>query len=280
MASVTFPAGVGGDGSTVTDDANPTTGLANGGHRARFVPALSQMVAVAQNTVTQATAAAAAALTAVNSPGTQATSTTSTLIGTGSKTFTIQTGKSLVIGQWVTITSSANAANFMVGQITAHNSGTGSLTTNVQSTGGSGTLADWVIALSGPPGEVTLVGGQTLLNKTLQACVFTDGYTEETNTATISGAAYTIDLTLGSVQNLTLGASTTLTFPTPTAGRSFVMLVKQDATGGRLITWPATARWPASLAPTLTGTASKADLFAFTADGTNWFGRVIGQTYL
>ena len=51
MASVTFPPEVGGNGSTVTDDANPTTGLANGGHRARFVPALAQVVAVAQHVV-------------------------------------------------------------------------------------------------------------------------------------------------------------------------------------------------------------------------------------
>lgn len=51
MASVTFPPEAGGNGSTVTDDANPTTGLANGGHRARFVPALAQVVAVANHVV-------------------------------------------------------------------------------------------------------------------------------------------------------------------------------------------------------------------------------------
>ena len=51
MASVTFTPDVGGSGLTVTDDANPTTGLANGGHRARFVPALAQVVAVAQHVV-------------------------------------------------------------------------------------------------------------------------------------------------------------------------------------------------------------------------------------
>lgn len=47
MSSVTFSATVGGDGSTVTDDSNSTTGLASGGHRTRFVPALAQMVAIA-----------------------------------------------------------------------------------------------------------------------------------------------------------------------------------------------------------------------------------------
>lgn len=49
--SATFLESVGGDGSTVTGDANPTTGLANGGHRKRFVNALAQVVAVAQQVV-------------------------------------------------------------------------------------------------------------------------------------------------------------------------------------------------------------------------------------
>lgn len=52
--TVYFDPAVGGTGLTVTDDGNPTTGLDNDGHRARFVPALSQVVAVASNTVNQA----------------------------------------------------------------------------------------------------------------------------------------------------------------------------------------------------------------------------------
>lgn len=47
MASVEFDTDVGGDGSTVSDDSNPTTGLAQDGHRTRFVPALAQIVAIA-----------------------------------------------------------------------------------------------------------------------------------------------------------------------------------------------------------------------------------------
>lgn len=61
MASVYFYPAVGGDGSTVTDDSNPTTGLANGGHRARFVPALSNMVSVGNFTLAKASAASASA---------------------------------------------------------------------------------------------------------------------------------------------------------------------------------------------------------------------------
>lgn len=54
MASVTFPPALGGDGTTVTDDSNATTGLANGGHRTRFVPAMGQVVVMAQTATTKA----------------------------------------------------------------------------------------------------------------------------------------------------------------------------------------------------------------------------------
>lgn len=125
----------------------------------------------------------------------------------------------------------------------------------------------------------SLTGAETLTNKTIEAGTFTNGYTEETVTANTT-TAYTISLANGTVQLLTLTGNCTYTFPTATAGQSFFLVQKQDATGGRTVTWPAAVKWPASTAPTLTSTASKADLFAFTADGTNWYGRVIGQNYL
>lgn len=64
MASVTFDPALGGDGSTVTDDADPTTGLANGGHRTRFVPALAQAVVMAGTAKSKAAESADSASTA------------------------------------------------------------------------------------------------------------------------------------------------------------------------------------------------------------------------
>ena len=124
----------------------------------------------------------------------------------------------------------------------------------------------------------TLAGTETLTNKTVEAGTFTNGYTEEVATAN-TGTAYTIDLANGSVQILTLTGNCTFTFPTATAGRSFFLLLKQDGTGGRTVTWPAAVKWPASTAPTITSTASRTDKFVFTADGTNWVGSVAGQNY-
>jgi hypothetical protein len=113
---------------------------------------------------------------------------------------------------------------------------------------------------------------QTLTNKTIEAGTFTNGYTEETVTAN-TGTAYTIDLANGTVQILTLTGNCTFTFPTATAGKSFILLLKQDGTGSRTVTWPA------ATAPTITSTASKLDKFVFTADGTNWYGSNAGQNY-
>ena len=143
---------------------------------------------------------------------------------------------------------------------------------------GLGTAA----TMTGPTG--TIVGTtdtQTLSAKTIEAGTFTNGYTEEVATAN-TGTAYTIDLANGSVQNLTLTGNCVFTFPTATAGRSFLLVLRQDATGSRTATWPTSTnpvRWPGGTAPTLTTTASRVDLFAFTADGTVWFGRTISQNH-
>lgn len=75
------------------------------------------------------------------------TSSTSVTIATGSKAFTTQAGLGLAVGNTLLIASTANSANFMQGNITAY-SGT-SMTVDVTSTGGSGTIASWAISLVG-----------------------------------------------------------------------------------------------------------------------------------
>ena len=128
-------------------------------------------------------------------------------------------------------------------------------------------------------GVVGTTATQTLTNKTIEAGTFTNGYTEEVATANTS-TAYTIDLAGGSVQILTLTGNCTFTFPTATAGKGFTLLLLQDATGSRTVTWPASVKWPASTAPTITSTASKGDKYVFVGDGTYWWGSNAGQNYL
>ncbi|RZJ43752.1 MAG: hypothetical protein EON87_11525 [Brevundimonas sp.] len=89
-----------------------------------------------------------------------ATSTTSNAIGTGTKTFTTQSGKAFVAGQFVQVSDQANPANYMLGQVSSY-SGT-SLVVEVSSVGGSGTKTAWNIALSGPGGATGGISGGTL----------------------------------------------------------------------------------------------------------------------
>lgn len=65
--SVTFDVAIGGDGSTVTDDDNATTGLRDGGWRTRFVPCFTNQVSIANYVVTKANEAAASQTAAANS---------------------------------------------------------------------------------------------------------------------------------------------------------------------------------------------------------------------
>jgi hypothetical protein len=73
MSSVTFSTGVGGDGSTVTDDNNATTGLREGGWKTRFVPCFTNQVSIANFIVTKANAAAQSAIDATNNGAAQVT---------------------------------------------------------------------------------------------------------------------------------------------------------------------------------------------------------------
>ena len=122
----------------------------------------------------------------------------------------------------------------------------------------------------------TYTGTETLTNKTLTNPTVTN-YTETLYTAN-TGTAITVSLTNGTVQQLTLTGNATITMPTATAGKSFVIMLKQDGTGSRSVTW-STVTWPGGTAPTITGTASKQDIYSFFADGTNWYGTTIGQNF-
>lgn len=129
-----------------------------------------------------------------------------------------------------------------------------------------------------PDATTTLVGTdatQTLTNKTLTNPTVTN-YVETSYSAN-SSTAITLDLANGTVQIITLTGSPTITMPTATAGKSFILLLK-TGTGSYTVTW-STVKWPGGTAPTITSTASRMDIYSFVSDGTNWYGATGGQNY-
>lgn len=154
-------------------------------------------------------------------------------------------------GSWATV-----AAQTYPGAGIANS--TGSAWGTSYTTSGSGT----VVALNNTP---------TLTNPTIT------NYVETPYTAN-SSTAITLALTNGTVQIITLTGNATITMPTAVSGKSFTLLLKQDATGSRTVTW-STVSWPSATAPTITSTASKMDKYVFISDGTSWFGSTAGQNY-
>ena len=86
----------------------------------------------------------------------------------------------------------------------------------------------------------------------------------------------TLSLTNGTVQTATLTASTACTFtmPTATAGKSFVMMLKQAASTGNGTATFTGVDFGTAGAPTITATAGKMDILTFIADGTKWYGSI------
>jgi hypothetical protein len=89
-------------------------------------------------------------------------------------------------------------------------------------------------------------------------------------------AAYAADVSAATVHVLTLDAATcavTVTNP-PVTGKSTTVtfVLKQDATGSRLVSWPAAFLWPGGTPPTLSTAANAVDVVtALTVDGgTTW----------
>jgi hypothetical protein len=81
------------------------------------------------------------------------------------------------------------------------------------------------------------------------------------------------DVVASPVAKVTLAGNRTIAAPsgsTPIAGQFIAITVIQDGTGSRTLTWNATYEFTADTAPTLTTTASKADLFVFKYNGSKW----------
>lgn len=125
-----------------------------------------------------------------------------------------------------------------------------------------------------PTSTDTLVGRattDTLTNKTLTNPTVTN-YVETLYAIGNSSTAVTIALTNGTVQTVTMTGNCTFTMPTATAGKSFILICTQDATGSRTAVFTS-VKFPGGTAPTLTTTATTGvDILTFVANGTSWFG--------
>jgi hypothetical protein len=137
-------------------------------------------------------------------------------------------------------------------------------------TGIQGTLGT-----SGTQGALGSQGSTAGTATNLSGGVLTN-YGETVNVVGNTSTAATINLANGNFVTATLTGNCTFTFTTGlTSGAvSFTLLLTNDATAGRSITWPASVVWPGGVVPTRTTTASKSDIWTFFTlnNGTKWYG--------
>jgi hypothetical protein len=111
---------------------------------------------------------------------------------------------------------------------------------------------------------------------------FDNGLQEE-STALTSGTTVALDLNAGTVFTITLAHNIgTFNWTNPAGSgyaSTFTLIVTQDGTGSRTISWPAAVDWGSATAPTLTTTAAGVDVFVFTTvdGGTTYYGFTAGQ---
>jgi len=129
---------------------------------------------------------------------------------------------------------------------------------------------------SSAPGFSSTISSATLSSPTLTNPTVS-AYTETVVALGTVTSSATIAISAGTVITATLTASTACTFtmPTATAGKSFVLLLKQAAATGNGTATFTGVKWPTAGAPTITATAGKMDILTFIADGTNWYGTYV-----
>jgi hypothetical protein len=119
---------------------------------------------------------------------------------------------------------------------------------------------------SGTPAIKEIVSGDVLDLTGLQVKLGTE--------ATLTdGSTVAWDVSASPIAKLTLGGNRTLSAPTNAvgSGQYISLLVIQDGTGSRTLTWNAAYEFTADTAPTLTTTANYGDVFTFRYNGTKWF---------
>lgn len=94
--------------------------------------------------------------------------------------------------------------------------------------------------------------------------------------ALTASSSLSINWDLANVHTLDLNQpTTTLAFSNGHAGAEYKLLLTQDVSGGRHVSWPSSVIWPSGVAPTLSTTSQATDVISFVNSGNYYLGTSI-----
>lgn len=219
-------------------------------------------------------------------PGYSATSATSQTVGTGSTTFTTQSGLAYAGGSlsYAVVCSSGAPTACFFGTVTSYSGST--LVVNATTTSGSGTHTDWLISVSGATGAAGPSGPSGATGAT--GATGANGTPTDIGSLTYNASGTT---TFAAASGATVGATVTTTHSTSTTlsptglvkWGTYILTILQDATGGgvtfNLGTGGSCSAWKitggGSGAISLSTAANAQDELVFTFDGTNCRGTLL-----
>jgi hypothetical protein len=222
--------------------------------------------------------------------------------GTGTKTFTIPTGLPAdyfpVNGPvYISVDNTTNAQNQMEGTVTSYDSGTGALVCNITSSSGVGTYNFWRISPKTQPLHLR-TGTNTNIRVTEKCLSFgspapsshailplTDEFKNTVNGFSrqqyaqmqilLDAANIAWDLDVAQAATVTLTDNRTLANPTNMkSGASYTLIVKQDGTGSRTLSYGTAYEWPGGVIPALSTDANAVDIFSFICDDGKMYGAI------
>ncbi len=154
-----------------------------------------------------------------------------------------------------------------------HNTGNGSITgsnniligynNNLPPSASSSNQLDIADTIYGDLSNKNIGIGTTSIDTKLEVngVVMTNVFVSKALYSNSSGANVTIDWNNGNEQKIILGHNVTFTFTAPSNGVGTLSLIlQQDGTGSRTVTWPVSVKWPGGTAPTLSTSAGYMDV--------------------
>lgn len=155
----------------------------------------------------------------------------------------------------------------------------------------SGGTTAWTTTLTGSTIAGATLSGAIVGGDQIMSAVTHKDYSETVYAGGNTGGTPTIDEANGNTQTWTLDNNATFALPADSglqAGTALTLILTQDGTGSRTGAFQVNSattnvKWAGGTAPTLTTTASRADIVCFvTFDGgatPTWYGFVAGQDF-